>query len=384
MTSLVPVEVPEARVDYLVKEVGGFDPQVRARIRHTLRTAMSESLTRGMARAARYHKAWLQLRFGTTASDHFPAWERDHLITFITDHAYAPPANIDELLCRPLPANQRSLKKRPGGWKFATIEHHLSMLTTVCRLRGMPAPNDDATIRYFLQSTRKAMAKDPGRRERLSQSTPAITRDTLFELVTLLEAESHASHLTLSLSAKRDLALLLLGFGAGGRRRSEISAIRCVDLEAADYDDESTLALTIPLSKTDQKGEGKRYLLPPVAASAVRDWLSTADVDAGPVFRRISKSGRVLPYGLTPDGVYYVLKARFKSVGKDLSPHSLRAGYVTEAGRQGRDQGQTMRMTGHRSVSAFMGYFDAGALQKNASVEVLGEALSSAKKKSGQ
>ena len=46
-----------------------------------------------------------------------------------------------------------------------------------------------------------------------------------------------------------------------------------------------------------------------------------------------------------------------------LSAHSLRTGFVTEAGRQNVSLPETMAMTGHHSVATVMGYFRAeGAL----------------------
>ena len=41
----------------------------------------------------------------------------------------------------------------------------------------------------------------------------------------------------------------------------------------------------------------------------------------------------------------------------EFSAHSLRAGFVTEAGRQNMSLAETMAMTGHQSVATVMGYF---------------------------
>jgi integrase len=45
-----------------------------------------------------------------------------------------------------------------------------------------------------------------------------------------------------------------------------------------------------------------------------------------------------------------------------LSAHSLRSGFVTEAGRQGVSIGETMAMTGHRSVQTVMDYYQGEQL----------------------
>jgi integrase len=42
-----------------------------------------------------------------------------------------------------------------------------------------------------------------------------------------------------------------------------------------------------------------------------------------------------------------------------FSAHSLRAGFVTEAGKQNMPLPETMAMTGHQSVATVVGYFRA-------------------------
>ncbi|MNY56843.1 Phage integrase family protein [compost metagenome] len=43
----------------------------------------------------------------------------------------------------------------------------------------------------------------------------------------------------------------------------------------------------------------------------------------------------------------------------DFSAHSLRSGFVTEAGRRNVPLSDTMAMTGHHSVATVLGYFRA-------------------------
>jgi integrase len=44
----------------------------------------------------------------------------------------------------------------------------------------------------------------------------------------------------------------------------------------------------------------------------------------------------------------------------NFSAHSLRSGFVTEAGRQNVPLGETMAMTGHASIATVMRYFRSG------------------------
>ena len=51
--------------------------------------------------------------------------------------------------------------------------------------------------------------------------------------------------------------------------------------------------------------------------------------------------------------------------------HSLRSGFVTEAGRQNVPLGDTMAMTGHRSIQTVMRYFQTGAVQQSQAANLL-------------
>lgn len=79
-----------------------------------------------------------------------------------------------------------------------------------------------------------------------------------------------------------------------------------------------------------------------------------------PLFRRIRKGGH-LGEPLAPAAVRDIVKERCTLAGVQgkFSAHSLRAGFVTEAGKQNMSLPETMAMTGHHSVATVMGYFRA-------------------------
>ena len=84
-------------------------------------------------------------------------------------------------------------------------------------------------------------------------------------------------------------------------------------------------------------------------------------VTEGPIFRRILKGGRILDEGLDPTAIRKIVKQRCLQAGLvgDFSAHSLRSGFVTEAGRRRMDTADAMAMTGHRNYETFMGYHRA-------------------------
>lgn len=139
------------------------------------------------------------------------------------------------------------------------------------------------------------------------------------------------------LAGLRDRALLLLGF-AGALRRSELVALDHEDVRfTADG-----LVLRIRSSKADQEGEGAdvgiaRGSRPGTCpVRALEAWLRRAGIKYGPVFRRLTAAGTI-EGRLTGNGVWWILRARAGAAGltvdpgERLSPHGLRAGFITEA-----------------------------------------------------
>lgn len=110
------------------------------------------------------------------------------------------------------------------------------------------------------------------------------------------------------------------------------------------------------------------------AAQALSAWLHAAPASRSPLFRHLYRGGRVAPHGLSGHQVARICKRRAAMAGLDgdWAAHSLRSGFVTEAGRQGVPLGEVMAMTEHRSVRTVMGYFQAGALLDSRASKLLG------------
>ena len=153
----------------------------------------------------------------------------------------------------------------------------------------------------------------------------------------------------------RDRALLLAGY-AGGLRRSELVSIARHYIEEAP----GGLRIRIRRSKTDPTGEGALIGLvmgehrETCPVRALRAWLEASEADVGPVFRKISRSGRVAFDGLTPGTVRRILLHRAALAGlsvaasERLSPHGLRAGFITQAHLNGASEEAIMAQARHR------------------------------------
>ena len=164
------------------------------------------------------------------------------------------------------------------------------------------------------------------------------------------------------ISGIRDRALLLIGF-AGALRRSELVAL---DREDVRFTNDG-LVLRIRSSKADQEGAGedvgiahgsRRETCP---VRALEAWLIRGKIEYGAVFRRLTAGGSV-EGRLTGNGVWKILKRRAAAVelsvedGERLSPHGLRAGFITEAYLHGALDEQAAAHARHKSVNTSRQY----------------------------
>ena len=96
----------------------------------------------------------------------------------------------------------------------------------------------------------------------------------------------------------RDAAIISLGF-AGAFRRSELSALDIADLKWTVRSSEEILILNVRRSKTDQEAQGMQKAIFPGRDEAVsptsllKKWLSLVELQEGPLFRRVLKSGQI-------------------------------------------------------------------------------------------
>jgi integrase len=173
----------------------------------------------------------------------------------------------------------------------------------------------------------------------------------------------------------RDRALLLLAWSGGGRRRSEVVGLQVEDLRRID---DQLWTYALGKTKTDAGGVRREKPLRGEAVLALKSWIDAAQLLEGPLFRRLYRGGRAGKNALTSDQVARIVQRRalLAGVEGDWAAHSLRSGFVTEAGRQGVPLGEVMAMTEHRSVGTVMGYFQAGTLLSSRATDLLSSAES--------
>lgn len=206
----------------------------------------------------------------------------------------------------------------------------------------------------------------------------------------------------------RDIALLVFGF-AGAFRRTELSELVVGDvfLHAEDG-----LHVRVRSSKTDQEGRGQVKALPYGANSATcppcafRRWylllqaqeegrpevmrtLRSQDLaihvcqdpwsaslpGRAPLFRAMAKTGTIRASAVQGDAIGRVVTERGAAAGipaGNITGHSLRSGFVTQAIRAGATDHEIMRQTGHKNPATVHVYARENAPLEQNAVTTLG------------
>ncbi|MCB4825324.1 tyrosine-type recombinase/integrase [Roseicella aerolata] len=268
--------------------------------------------------------------------------------------------------CAPLPAEPAAvaayLAAQAPLYSRSALERRLAAIGHAHRLRALPWSAGHPVLR----TTLRGIFRTHGSRRR---QAAALTSAELKKLVAACGGD---------LAGLRDRALLLLGF-AGALRRSELVAVEREHLRFT----EAGLRLLIPTSKSDQEGRGvelgitrgKRPETCPVRA--LEAWLAGSDCRYGPVFRKIDRWGTIEHRALGGDAVRDILRKRALAAritvegGERLSPHGLRAGFVTEAYMAGARDEQVMDHTRHRDLKTMRGYVRRAKLVTESATRLL-------------
>lgn len=229
-----------------------------------------------------------------------------------------------------------------GGAKASTLGRRVAAIRYVHKLAGHEPPTNSEAVKALMKGIRRTIGSAQGKK------APA-TADLLRTMLDLCPD---------TIRGKRDRALLALGF-AGAFRRSELVALTVTDL--ADAPD--GYRVTIRRSKTDQEGQGQEIAVPRGArlrpVEAVQTWLAAAGITDGPIFRAITRGGRVGAAGLSAESVADLVKAYAKRAGLDASTfsgHSLRSGFLTSGAEAGASIFKLMEVSRHKSVDTLRGY----------------------------
>lgn len=245
-----------------------------------------------------------------------------------------------------------------------TLALRLTALSKWHQFQGFADPTGNPDVRKTL----RGIARIHGKPKKKAKALPI---EDLERIVVMLQSDTN-------LQGLRNSALLQVAF-FGAFRRSEIAVLTAEEIA---WEPEG-LVITMTRSKTDQDGEGITKAIPYgepgslcCPATALKLWLTAAEIKSGPIFRRITRQGAIGADALYAGSINEILKACATKAClpyvPELSGHSFRRGLATSAYRAGTDFRNIKRQGGWRHDGTVQGYIDeADQFAENAAGSLL-------------
>lgn len=264
----------------------------------------------------------------------------------------------DERGLEPLPARPEAVATylaalAMAGKADSTIGRHLAAIGWKHRQDGLVAPmlRDE---RMVIADTLAGIRRE--QRARPSARKAAITAKDLAAMIAAADGQGTRSI--------RDRAILALGLAAA-LRRSELVGLEWRDVELVD----KGLKLTLRHSKTDQEGEGQVIAVPAgkalKPAHRLKAWLAVRGGASGPLFYQIDPQGRLTDKPMSDRSIARLIQKYAGRTGLDpemVAGHSLRAGFLTEASRNGATIAKMQEVSRHKKVEVLLGYVRSAEL----------------------
>jgi len=224
--------------------------------------------------------------------------------------------------------------------RLSTVRRYLASISVTHTLKGDRFERKHPAIKTILRGAARGAALPRRVRPLLAKQVRALLNDMGDSAVD-----------------QRDAALLAIGV-ASGCRRSELSGLDWARRGAGAGVLELTAegaTITLFVSKTSQAGDQAEsiYIQPGLALKALKRWIEVGGIaEATPVFRAITKGGRVGQGRLSSGSIARIVKARCAKAGlepSEFSGHSLRAGMVTSAAEAGVPEWRIKLHSRHKS-----------------------------------
>ena len=363
--------LPVATADRLAAHLTPADV---ATLRDIVRASVPDNTVRAVASDLAYLEAWHRAVTGGPLA--WPPSDADAL-RFIAHHLFRAEERVARGPGYGMPEEVETQLRAQGVLRTAlphapaTVARRLSSWRRVAQARGTEDALSSSLVRRALSAATKAADRPRGR-----HSDTAITRKVLDRLVGTDPGPSER----LSLRELRDRTLLLVAFATGGRRRSELGALRLervfvigmdggrgpllVD-RPADAEAPHGLGIALGRTKTTRAEDGDFLVVTGRAQAYLAAWIAALralrpEMREGPIFVALDRWGNLGTRGVSGHAVNTLLKQRAARAGLDadrISAHGLRAGYLTEASLRGVPIEAAMRHSLHRSVQSAVRYY---------------------------
>lgn len=241
-----------------------------------------------------------------------------------------------------------------------TLRQRLAALSQWHQAHGFADPTTAARVKQTLKGIQ---ALHPAREKRAAPlQLSAVARVSDWLDAAVIAADQRHDRAA-GLRCRRDRAMLLLGFWRGFRV-DELVGLQTTDVAAVPG---QGMTCFLARSKTDRQLVGTTYRVPalsrwcPVASTL--DWIATAGLTEGPLFRGITRTGGIRVGSLHSNSVVPLLRRLFTRAGmaspETYSGHSLRRGFAGWASANGWDVRALMEYVGWKDMHSAMRYIDA-------------------------
>ncbi|MHA6194946.1 site-specific integrase [Pseudomonas wadenswilerensis] len=255
----------------------------------------------------------------------------------------------------------RYLADFAGEHSINTLRQRLAALGQWHVSQGFPDPTKAPLVRQMLKGIR---AVHPVQERQAAPLSLEHLQRTIHYLEQQAELAQREQRLPDLLRARRDAALLLIGFWRGFRG-DELARLRVEHIQAQAG---GGMQLYLAQSKGDRHGRGVTHRMPALKSlcpvQAYVDWITVAGIARGPVFRKLDRWGNLGEEALNSGSLIALLRRIFASAGlpaESYSAHSLRRGFATWAAGNGWDTKTLMSHVGWRDVKSALRYVDASA-----------------------
>ena len=312
-----------------------------------MREGSSANTAASYRAAMRYWAAWFELRYGRRFALPLP---ETAVVQFVVDHARRQteqgltsemPAALDQELVR------LKVKGRLGPPGLNTVLQRVSVLSKAHDTLGLPNPCRAQGLRDLLARTRRAHARRGAAPAQAGPDARAAAGAVGY-LRRFAARTARPGATAVRLGQRRSAPLEVVRATIENTPRGRTVFFICCATPRP-------TRRAPPEPRTPSRSWERRR------GPCRPGWMPAASRKARCSAR--IRRGDVLGEPLAAAAVRDIVRQRCELAGLDesYSAHSLRSGFITEAGRQQVPLGDAMAMTGHASVATAMSYYRAGA-----------------------
>jgi len=264
---------------------------------------------------------------------------------------------IEQRLC-PAPAEPAVVRAyvaslRRQNLRMSTINQTVAAIWARHTDEHLPCPaRTDPALRLSLAGYTRQDAEDPMKAPQQMEALLADQARLLLSVMDITLADQLAEHDDARVQRRyrlldlRDRAVILTGL-ATALRRKELAALQITSIAHDEYG----VVITPAKTKSDQSGTRRAPRPMPrgtdagfCPVTALNRWLNAAQITEGPVFRPVLRWGTTASRAISPQVVRTIVLERAEAahLPGTWGAHSLRAGFATQASRNGASRNSIM------------------------------------------